>query len=94
MAGLIALNNITWKFFLVLIISTAVHWFNVFFLFPETKQRGLEDINLVFGERVVVKYYGATEEDEKAYAHTIEEEEDALHGIGKGAGEALQVEKV
>jgi hypothetical protein len=47
-------------------------------LFPETKQRSLEDINLAFGERVAVKYYGAAEEDEKAYAHAIEEE-DALH---------------
>ncbi|KAK5144727.1 hypothetical protein LTR16_012820, partial [Cryomyces antarcticus] len=63
-AGLIALDQITWKFFLVLIIPTALHWLNVFFLFPETKQRSLEDINAAFGEKVAVHYYHATEEEE------------------------------
>lgn len=96
-AGPIALNNITWRFFLVLIIPTALHWFNVFFLFPETKQRSLEDINLAFGEAVAVRYYGATAEDEKEYAHAIEEE-DRVYGVAsvsnKGAGETIQVEKV
>ena len=99
MAGPIALDKITWKFFLVLIIPTAVHWVNVYFLFPETKQRSLEDINLAFGEQVAVKYYGAGEEDEKIYAKAIEEE-DRAHGISssgdmmeKGHSEIMHVEK-
>lgn len=79
-AGPIALEVIKWKFFLVLIIITALHWLNVFFLFPETKQRSLEDINVAFGEKVAVHYYGATEEEEKQYAAAIEEEE-RRHGI-------------
>jgi hypothetical protein len=79
-AGPIALDKITWKFFLVLIIPTFLHLLNVFFLFPETKQRSLEDINAQFGDQVAVRYYGATEEDEKAYARAIEEE-DRAHGL-------------
>jgi len=79
-AGPIALDKITWKFFLVLIIPTALHWMNVFFFFPETKQRSLEDINAAFGEEVAVRYFGATEEDEMAYQKAIEEE-DRLQGL-------------
>ncbi len=74
-AGPIALVVITWKFFLILIIITALHWVNVFFLFPETKQRSLEDINVAFGEEVAVHYYGASAEEEKQYAAAIDEEE-------------------
>jgi hypothetical protein len=40
-AGPIALNNIGWKFFLVLIIPTALHILFVFFMCPETKGRSL-----------------------------------------------------
>lgn len=40
-AGPIALNNIGWKFFLVLIIPTAFHILFVYFMCPETKGRSL-----------------------------------------------------
>lgn len=40
-AGPIALNNIGWKFFLVLIIPTAFHIVFVYFMCPETKGRSL-----------------------------------------------------
>jgi MFS family permease len=86
-AGPIALDVITWKFFLILICVTAVHWVNVFFFFPETKQRSLEDINVAFGEKVAVHYYGASAEEEKQYAAAIEEEEHRhhLHAGEKGS---------
>ncbi|GME37215.1 hypothetical protein GTA08_BOTSDO03736 [Neofusicoccum parvum] len=90
-AGPIALEKITWRFFLVLIIPTALHWLNVFFLFPETKQRSLEDVNAAFGERVAVHYYGASAEEEKQYAQAMEE------GDGEGhreKGDVVRVEKV
>jgi MFS family permease len=83
-AGPIALENITWKFFIVLIIPTFLHLLNVYFFFPETKQRSLEDINAQFGEKVAVRFYGATEEDEAAYAAAMREE-DRLRGV-KSAG--------
>lgn len=67
----------------MLIIPTAVHWLNVFFLFPETKQRSLEDINAAFGEEVAVHYYGASVEEEKMYERAIaEEERGGLEGGG------------
>lgn len=40
-AGPIALNNIGWRFFLVLIIPTALHIGFVYFMCPETKGRSL-----------------------------------------------------
>jgi len=55
----------------------------------------LEDINAAFGETVAVRYYGATEEDEKYYATAIAEE-DRVYGVAsdKGAEETIQVEKL
>jgi hypothetical protein len=63
-AGPIALDKISWKFFLVLIIPTALHIVFVYFMCPETKGRSLEDINAQFGEAVAVKFYGATAEEQ------------------------------
>jgi hypothetical protein len=65
-------------------------------------QRSLEDINLAFGEKVAVKYYGASEEDEQIYAKAIEEE-DRTHDVNvtttpldekKAGAEVAHVEKV
>jgi hypothetical protein len=74
-AGPIALDVIRWKFFLVLIIPTLLHLANIYFVFPETKQRSLEDINAAFGEKVAVHYYQATKEEEAMYAEAIASEE-------------------
>ncbi|KAL9114875.1 MAG: hypothetical protein Q9227_001118 [Pyrenula ochraceoflavens] len=74
-AGPIALDVIKWKFFLVLILPTSLHWVNVYCLFPETKNRSLEDINVAFGEEVAVKYYGAGTEEEEIYAKALAEAE-------------------
>lgn len=41
-AGPIALNAITWRFYLVLIVPPAIEFLCVYFFFPETKQRSLE----------------------------------------------------
>ncbi|EEP80107.1 predicted protein [Uncinocarpus reesii 1704] len=72
-SGPIALDHIKWKFFFVLICPTALHLAGVYFLYPETKQRSLEDINAAFGEKVAVNFYGATEEDEQMYAKAMEQ---------------------
>jgi MFS family permease len=82
-AGPIALDNIKWKFFLVFIIPTAVEWVCVYFFFPETKQRSLEDINAAFGETVAVHYYGATDEEMEEYLKAIAAG-DLVHHIHKG----------
>ncbi|KAL9616607.1 MAG: hypothetical protein Q9160_008552 [Pyrenula sp. 1 TL-2023] len=86
-AGPIALDVIKWKFFLVLMLPTALHWVNVFYLFPETKNRSLEDINAAFGENVAVKYYGAGTEEEELYARALAEVE------GKGVDASSMKQK-
>ena len=82
-AGPIALDKIKWKFFLVFIIPTAIEWLCVFFFFPETKQRSLEDINAAFGETVAVHYYGATPEELEEYLKAIAAG-DMIHHDRKG----------
>ncbi|ETI28370.1 hypothetical protein G647_00819 [Cladophialophora carrionii CBS 160.54] len=71
-AAPVALNKIGWKFYLVLIIPSAVYIVIMYFLFPETKGRTLEEIGHVFGDdmHVAHNWYEATEE-EKA---TIEQQ--------------------
>ena len=60
----------------MLICPTAVYIPVIYFFFPETRQRSLEDINAQFGETVAVHYFNATEEEEvKEYAKSIEIEE-------------------
>lgn len=70
-AGPIGLTNIGWKFLLVMVVPTGIYWFLVFFLFPETRQKSLEDINEAFGEVTVVHYAGATAEEEQEYYEVI-----------------------
>lgn len=55
-AGPDALERIAWKFFLVLIIPTALYIPVIYFCFPETKKLSLEDINAQFGEVVAVEF--------------------------------------
>jgi len=70
-AGPIALDTIKWKFFLVFIIPSTLLWLCVFFFFPETKQRSLEDISASFGETVAVHFYGASNAEEHEYEKAI-----------------------
>jgi len=87
-AGPIALDKIKWKFFLVFIIPTAVEWLCVFFFFPETKQRSLEDINAAFGEKVAVRYYGATTEEQEEYLKAMTAGNLVHHEKGKAMVES------
>ncbi|KAK3110266.1 hypothetical protein LTR53_015619 [Teratosphaeriaceae sp. CCFEE 6253] len=73
-AGPIALNDIGWKFFLVMACPTAVYIPVIYFFFPETRQLSLEDINAEFGDKVAVHYHGATAEEEAEYAQAIDVE--------------------
>jgi MFS family permease len=85
-AGPIALEKIKWKFFLVFIIPTFLLLLCVYFFFPETKQRSLEDINAAFGETVAVRYYGATSEEQAEYEKAIAQG-DLVHHSGVMAGD-------
>ncbi|KAK5091056.1 hypothetical protein LTR05_001236 [Lithohypha guttulata] len=70
-AGPIALAEIGWKFLLVLVVPTALYWFLVYFLFPETRQKSLEDINEAFGEVTVVHYQGVTDAEKQEYHDAV-----------------------
>lgn len=73
-AGPIALAKIGWKFLLVMIVPTTLYFFLIYFLFPETRQKSLEDINEAFGEVTVVHYAGATAAEEQEYHKAIDGE--------------------
>ena len=94
-AGPIALNNIHWKFFFVLIIPTAFHLVFVYFMCPETKGRSLEDINAQFGEKVAIHFYHATAEEQAELdrAAALDEEEEMKHkrlSVGDEKGAPVQ----
>jgi len=89
-AGPIALTKIGWKFLLVMVIPTGIYWFLIFFLFPETRQKSLEDINEAFGEVTVVHYAGATEAEEQEYHKAIEAE----HAMEVRRASLVETEKV
>lgn len=84
-AGPIALDKIQWKFFFVLICPTVLHLFFVYFMCPETKGRSLEDINALFGEKVAIHYYGATDKEKEEFeaAIHVDEEVDQTHNIDR-----------
>lgn len=52
-----AFANIGWKFYLALIIPGTIGGFIVFFLFPDTHDRPLEEIAEIFGDRDEVAIY-------------------------------------
>lgn len=66
-AGPIAFNNIGWKFYLIFIIPPAIQFVLVYIFFPETKQRSLEDIAEIFGDRLAVHYYQQSAEEREMY---------------------------
>ncbi|KAK4983485.1 hypothetical protein LTR50_007190 [Elasticomyces elasticus] len=71
-AGPIALDNLGWRFFIVLIACPAAVWLMVFFFLPETKGKSLEDINEAFGDKVAVHYQGASKEEDEQYWKSTE----------------------
>jgi MFS family permease len=71
-AGPTALDQIGWKFFLVLICPQFVFFLILYFFAPETKQRSLEDINAAFGETVAVHWFHATEAEEEEFERALQ----------------------
>ncbi|CAO2657394.1 Nn.00g035200.m01.CDS01 [Neocucurbitaria sp. VM-36] len=60
----VALDQIGWKFYLVLICPSVIYIGLIWFLFPETKGRTLEEIGALFGDdRIASRWYGLTEEE-------------------------------
>lgn len=65
----VALNSVGWKFYLVLIIPSGFYLVLMYFLFPETKERTLEEIGALFGDdHVASQWYSATAEEREKIA--------------------------
>ncbi|KAJ5718210.1 MFS transporter [Penicillium malachiteum] len=64
-AAPVALTNIGWKFYLVLIVPSLFYIGMICFFFPETKGRTLEEIGALFGDdaHVAFHWYNATAEE-------------------------------
>ncbi|SMQ51655.1 unnamed protein product [Zymoseptoria tritici ST99CH_3D7] len=69
-AAPVALNEIGWKFYLVLIVPSTLYISLIYLLFPETKGRTLEEIGLLFGDDVHVasQWYDLSPEEKEEVA--------------------------
>jgi hypothetical protein len=76
-AAPIAMNRIGWKFYLVLIIPSLFYIIAMYFLFPETKGRTLEEIGALFGDTNIAQQWYGLSEEEKDRIH-----EEALQQAG------------
>jgi len=81
-ASPIALNNIGWRLYIVFITCTFTFHLCLWFLFPETRQKSIEDLNETFGDKTVLHFAGATEEELREYAKEIEMEIQQEEGVG------------
>jgi hypothetical protein len=61
--GATAIAAISWRYFLVFACLTFVTILVLYFVYPETKGKSLEDLNAIFGDEVVVRLADATEEE-------------------------------
>ncbi|KAJ5887855.1 hypothetical protein N7495_007896 [Penicillium taxi] len=66
----IALDNIGWKFYMVFVSVTAVTTTIILFYFPETMGLSLEEINVTFGDKVVLELQNALVSDESESERT------------------------
>ncbi|EXJ86934.1 hypothetical protein A1O3_03888 [Capronia epimyces CBS 606.96] len=62
-AAPIAMDHIGWKFTLINICCTFVFVFCLYFFYPETRGKSIEDINALFGDEVVLHLEDATDEE-------------------------------
>jgi uncharacterized oligopeptide transporter (OPT) family protein len=83
-----ALAHISWKYYVVFLVLTLIHIFVVWWLFPETKGRSLEEIGELFGDEVAVKLTQLTAEEREDLDRKIlsDKQENAHHVENGGDG--------
>ena len=73
-----AFQNIGYKFWIILIILTAIYGILVYLYLPETKQRTLEDISVLFGDPVELSFEQALSKEQEGieteHAEVVTEE--------------------
>ena len=92
----LSLLNLPCRFYLVLICPSACYIAAIWFLFPETKNRTLEEIGTLFGdEHIASHWYGISEEEKQEIARNAMKltesggiaEEPRANGLQNGKGE-------
>jgi hypothetical protein len=77
--GATAIANIGYKYFVVFACLTFVSVLVVYFMYPETKGKSLEELAELFGDTVVVHLTDATDEQRQAMDMEIKNELVAEH---------------
>ncbi|KXJ87542.1 general substrate transporter [Microdochium bolleyi] len=72
--GATAIATIGWRYYLVFICLTVVSVVVIYFFYPETKGKSLEELEGLFGDHVVVKLSDATAQERKEIDAQIEQE--------------------
>ena len=70
----IAFANVGWKYYSLFICTNAVGAITVFFLFPETKGKSLEEIGAIFGDEVITADLDTIQQKNLANEEHIEDQ--------------------
>lgn len=73
-AAPIAMDHIHWRFLLINISCTVVFILCLYYFYPETAKLSIEDINALFGDRVVLRFEATTNKEMDVYQQEIETE--------------------
>jgi hypothetical protein len=82
--GATAIASIGWKYFVVFACLTVITILVLFFYYPETKGKSLEELAELFGDTVVVHLTTATEEEKNQLDMEIKAEEMKLEHVDVG----------
>jgi predicted MFS family arabinose efflux permease len=79
--GATAIATIGWKYFVVFACLTAVTILIIYFYYPETKGKSLEELAELFGDTVVVHLTDVSEEERRKLDAEIENEKAQMEHV-------------